>query len=86
MPVPSFLGRKLGIVAAQVEINARHRLVERKPDSTQAKHGVKPSFRANEKNILELVPRMERMIHWISRMIRDGAPAKSKASSPSSGG
>ena len=71
----SFARNELGIEAAQVEINARYRIVERKPDSSKAKKGIAPSFKANPKDVLELVARLERMIEGINQRIGDGTLA-----------
>jgi len=66
-----FARNELGIEGAQVEINAKYRIVERKPDSSKAKMGVKPHFRANEKDVLDLVTRLDRMIQGIHRKIEE---------------
>jgi len=65
-----FARNELGIEAAQVEINARYRIVERKPDSSKAKRSIEPHFKADEKNVLALVIRLERVIHEIDREIK----------------
>ena len=66
-----FARNKLGIEAAQVEINARYRIVERKPDSAKAKSGNDPHFKADRNDVLELVKRLERMIHEINMQIKN---------------
>jgi hypothetical protein len=65
----SFARNKLGIEAAQVEINAKYRIVERKPDSSRGKRGVDPCFKANPKDVLDLITKLERVIGGISRKI-----------------
>jgi len=57
------------IEAAQFEINARYRIVERKPDSTRALHGDEPHFRAEEADVLELVQCMKEMVLKIKEEI-----------------
>ena len=64
-----FAKNKLGIEAAQFEINAKFRIVERKPDSTKAKNGEDPNYKANEKDVLELIEVMERLIADINDKI-----------------
>jgi hypothetical protein len=68
--VTFFARNELGIEAAQVEINGKYRIVERKPDSTKAQKGINPHFKANEKDVLDLLTRLERMIHEIDREIK----------------
>ena len=67
--VTSFARHFCGIEAAQFEINARYRIVERKPDSTRAMHGDEPSFRAEEAHVLELVQCLEEMVVRIKEEI-----------------
>ncbi|RJQ19381.1 MAG: hypothetical protein C4560_06155 [Nitrospiraceae bacterium] len=67
--VTFFARNKLGIEAAQVEINARYRIVERKPDSAKAKSGIKPHFKADEKDVLNLLARLQRTVHEINLKI-----------------
>jgi len=76
--VTFFARNELGIEAAQVEINAKYRIVERKPDSSKAKSGVQPYFKANEEDVISLVTRLERMILGIDQKIKNGTQAKSK--------
>jgi hypothetical protein len=71
-----FARNELGIEGAQVEINGKYRIVERKPDSTKAKMGIKPHFKADEKDVLGLVTRLGRMIQEIHRKIEE-CPVKS---------
>lgn len=68
--VTSFVRHFCGIEAAQFEINARYRIVERKPDSTRALHGDEPSFRAEEADVLALVQCLEGMVARINKEIR----------------
>lgn len=65
-----FARKELGIEAAQVEINARYRIVERKPDSAKARSGIKPHFKADKKDVLDLVARLEKVIREIDRQIK----------------
>jgi hypothetical protein len=65
-----FARNELGIEGAQVEINARYRIVERKPDSTKARKGIKPDFKANGNDVLDLITKLEKMIHGIDQKIR----------------
>ncbi len=73
----SFAKNKLGIEAAQVEINARYRIVERKPDSSKARAGIEPHFRANGKDVLDMVANLERMILGIDQKIKECTLANS---------
>jgi hypothetical protein len=66
----SFARHTCGIEAAQFEINARYRIVERKPDSTRAIAGDEPEFRAEGKKILELIRHLEEMVVRIQEEIR----------------
>ena len=68
--VTSFARYACGIEAAQFEINARYRIVERKPDSTRAMHGDEPLFKAEEVDVLELVQYLEDMVFKINEEIR----------------
>lgn len=78
----SFARSKLGIEAAQVEINAKYRIVERKPDSTRAKKGIDPHFKANGKDVLALVTRLKRMILEIDQKIEKETLAKCEQAPP----
>ncbi|MEW6667377.1 MAG: hypothetical protein AB1512_19405 [Thermodesulfobacteriota bacterium] len=69
--ITHFARKKLGIEAAQFEINARYRIVERKPDSTCARDNRKPHFRARPEDVLEFLGRMERMILAVHVRIRE---------------
>jgi hypothetical protein len=71
----SFAKNELGIEAAQIEINAKYRIVERKPDSSKAKKGIAACFKADPKDVLDLVARLERMIEGISQRIGNGTLA-----------
>jgi len=68
--VTSFARHCCGIEAAQFEINARYRIVERKPDSTRALHGDSPHFRAEESDVLELVQCLKEMVFKITEEMR----------------
>jgi hypothetical protein len=59
----------LELEAAQFEINARYRIVERKPDSTEAKEGIEPRYKAKEKDIVELIEALTAMLHNINNEI-----------------
>jgi len=72
----SFAKNKLGIEAAQVEINAKYRIVERKPDSTRAKRGIDPCFKANPRDVVDLITRLEQMVGGINQKIKNCAPAE----------
>jgi hypothetical protein len=50
------------IEAAQFEINGKYRIIERKPDSSWSQKGIARNFRAKEKDVLEMIRRLERMI------------------------
>ncbi len=73
----SFARNELGIEAAQIEINAKYRIVERKPDSSRAKRGIEPHYRANPEDVLDLIARLGRAIYEINEKIKDGALAQS---------
>jgi hypothetical protein len=60
--VTSFARHVCGIEAAQLEINACYRIVERKPDSTRALRGDTPRFKAEESNVLALVQCLKEMV------------------------
>lgn len=67
--VTSFARHVCGIEAAQFEINARYRIVERKPDSTRAMHGDEPNFKAEEADVLALVECLKEMVLKIKKEI-----------------
>jgi len=67
--VTSFARHACGIEAAQFEINARYRIVERKPDSTRAVHGDEPHFKAEEADVLALVECLKKMVLSINKEI-----------------
>jgi hypothetical protein len=69
--VTSFARRECGIESAQVEINARYRIVERKPDSSEAMSGKEPVFKAEEKDVLDLFNHLKEMILRVSEKIED---------------
>jgi hypothetical protein len=67
--VTSFARHVCGIEAAQFEINARYRIVERKPDSTRAMHGDEPRFKAEEADVLALVGCLKEMVISLNKEI-----------------
>ncbi len=67
--VTSFARKECGIESAQVEINARYRIVERKPDSSKAMSGKEPVFKAEEKDVLDLFDHLKEMILRVSEKI-----------------
>jgi len=70
--ITSFCRKELGIEAAQFEISGRYRIVRRKPDSSWAKAGGDPDFRAEEMDVLDLLSRMVSMIHRIHQKMKKG--------------
>jgi N-formylglutamate amidohydrolase len=58
--ITSFARKDLGIEAAQIEINARYRIVESRSN---------PSLKAREQDVLDMVGRLERMIIDINESI-----------------
>ncbi|UCB47983.1 MAG: hypothetical protein JSW56_12580 [Deltaproteobacteria bacterium] len=69
--VTSFARKECGIESAQVEINARYRIVERKPDSSKAMSGEEPVFKAAEEDVLALFDHLKEMIIKIREKIDD---------------
>jgi hypothetical protein len=67
--VTSFARKECGIESAQIEINARYRIVERKPDSSKAISGEEPVFKAEEKDVLDLYNHLKEMILTIREKI-----------------
>jgi hypothetical protein len=67
--VTSFARHSCSIEAAQLEINARYRIVERKPDSTRALRGDNPRFKAEESNVLALIQCLKEMVLKIKEEI-----------------
>jgi hypothetical protein len=67
--VTSFARHACGIESAQFEINARYRIVARKPESTRAMHGDEPHFKAEEADVLALVECMKKMVIKINEKI-----------------
>lgn len=67
--ITSFCRKELGIEAAQVEINARYRVLQRKPDSCKARANRDADFRAKDQDVIELISRMLRMITGIHAKI-----------------
>ncbi len=72
----SFARNELGIEAAQIEINAKYRIVERKPDSSKAKAGIEPHFKADGKDVLSLMTRLKRAILDIDQKLENDTVAK----------
>lgn len=70
----SFARNECGIESAQVELNASYRIVERKPDSSQAMNGKEPFFRAEEKDILDLFDQLKKMVLRIKEKIQNESP------------
>lgn len=66
----SFAKRICGIEAAQFEINAKYRIIQRKPESTMAKKGKERDYKAREEDVLELFNRLMDMILKIETKIR----------------
>ena len=67
--VTSFARYVCGIEAAQFEINARYRIVERKAESTRAVHGDNPHFRAEETDVLSLVECLKETVLKIKKEV-----------------
>jgi hypothetical protein len=67
--ITSFARKECGIESAQVEINARYRIVDRKPDSSKAMSREEPVFRAEEEDVLELFDHLKEMILTIRKKI-----------------
>ena len=55
----------LNIEAAQFEINGKYRIIKRKPDSSKAKNGSEPKYKANEEKVLKLINFLKQMINNI---------------------
>jgi hypothetical protein len=73
----TYFARKIcGIEAAQFEINAKCRIIERKPDSSKAVNGVDADFKADEKDVLEIVKRLEKMVKRVAEDIEVGGGKK----------
>jgi len=71
--VTSFARNECGIESAQVEINAKHRIVERKPDSSKALSGEEPIFKADERDVLDLFDHLRNVIIRIGKKIESDA-------------
>jgi hypothetical protein len=65
----SFAKRRLGIEAAQFEINGRYRIVDRKPVRTGAAKEREAAYRADEEDVLLMITRLENTIQDIRRRI-----------------
>ncbi len=69
--ITSFCRKELRIEAAQVEINARYRVLQRKPDSCMARANRDADFRAKDRDVIELISRMVKMISGIHAKIEE---------------
>jgi hypothetical protein len=67
-----FAKNTLELEAAQFEINARYRIVERKSDSTKSKAGIKHIYSAKENDILELIKALTTMLNDIKKIVMLG--------------
>lgn len=67
--VTSFARKQCGIESAQVEINAKYRIVERKPDASKAMSGEEAVFKAREEDVLDLLSHLKKMILKIREKI-----------------
>lgn len=66
----TYFGKNIcGIEAAQFEINAKYRIVERKPDSSKAQKGIDPDFKAEEGDILEMIRRLEKVVIRVAQNV-----------------
>ena len=63
--ITSFARKALDIEAAQFEINAKYRIIERKPDSSQADK----DYKAEEKKVIELFLTLESMLKNIQKSL-----------------
>jgi len=61
-----FAKNSLQIEAAQFEINGKYRIIERKPDSSKAKEGTEPYYKAEEKDVIEMINTLRKMIEEIN--------------------
>ena len=62
--ITSFVKNDLGVEAAQVEINARYRIIQSRTD---------PSWKANEEDVFNLFERLERIILDVNERISKGS-------------
>jgi hypothetical protein len=69
--VTSFAKNILNIEAAQFEINAKYRIVDRKPDSSYSKIGMDSEYKADENNVIELLSHLEKMVLRINQKIEN---------------
>ena len=68
--ITSYCRRELGIEAAQFEMNGKYRVLHRKPDSSRA-HSLKEAhYRAEAKDVLEMISRMVLLIQRIYQKMR----------------
>ena len=63
--ITSFAINTLKVEAAQFEINAKYRIIERKPDSSQPNK----EYKAEEDKVLELIETMKEMITNINEKL-----------------
>ena len=68
--ITSFAKNILNIEAAQFEINSEFRIVERKPDSSYSKKGMDSEYKADGKNVIELMKHLEEMVLRINQKIQ----------------
>lgn len=68
--VTSFARRECGIESAQFEINAKYRILQRKPTSSKAMEGVNRDFKAREEDVLELLSHLKEIILRINKGIQ----------------
>jgi hypothetical protein len=69
--VTSFAKSILNIEAAQFEINAKYRIVDRKPDSSYSKKDMDSEYKTDENNVIELLSHLEDMILRINQKIKN---------------
>ncbi len=73
--ITSYCRNELGVESAQFEINARYRVLDRKPDSCKARAHHDADFQANDRDVLELISRMAAMIAQIHAKINSTHPS-----------
>jgi len=69
--ITNFARNKLGIEAAQFEINGKYRIIARRAESSKAKEGKEPTYKAKEEDVLEFIRIMERLIKDLNRKISE---------------
>jgi len=71
--ITTFACKVCKIEAAQFEISAKYRIIERKPDSSKAIERVDPDFKAKEEDVLKLVKLLVKLINEINQgLVRIG--------------